>query len=1068
MNKGCISRLKIVSVLLLIIFITCSAGAQKFSHQLNFNTGLAKPDRAAGKFKILAVMVQFKTDKDTLTSGDGRFDLSDRYKDTTVDAPPHNRQYFVSHLKFLKNYYSKVSDGKVEIEYYIPDKIYTLPDSMRRYSPPKGTDYTKLADLSVDAWTLVDKESPEIVFSDYDCFFIFHAGSGKDIDLASIYGSDPTPFDLPSITFNLTSFKKYYGSSYQGIPVNGGKFKIQNSAVLPESEYREIKSYGVTNLVELSINGLIVSSFASYLGLPDLFNTKDGTTAIGRFGLMDGQAIFSYNGLFPPSPSAWEKVYLGWVNPIIVNSGINEFSISAPRTDGISANAQIYKIPITNKEYFLVECRYRDPGNNGLTVKSEVRGTEKEYHINKDTTYFDQFGTVSLVSGVVTDVDDYDWSLPGGFDYKKNKLNGGMLIWHIDESKIESGLADNSINNNIDHRGVDLEEADGSQDIGQTYGMLSSGSSSENGTPLDFWYNDLNYYAKDSLLRPVYKNIFSNTSNPNSKSYYGANSHISIYDISTQNPVMSFKVKIGDDAVSLLKGYPVKLSLGGKIKLSNADIKVGNSHQLITNPNGILSVYNVDGVNSLSSDLNSVNNFSIFKETSKTDKIVLDRGTNDHKLQIYDLTNSPQKLFDYDLSNSSVDSFFIYTLKSNSYAGSRVNVLNKTKGVLNQIGYSNNNFYFYKADTINKLKPVDKITSLEVNSTVGNRNFYSVTENSIYVYNTELIKFRNGEKIKNFIVGNITNPNYLDIAYLFYNPAEQSLTLNCFSDIDGLSSLSSREPGEYNSSTKKIFSDVCNVCWDHVSPFVVGDIDNDKISDFVFSIYDKLYVFNKYGTLLDNFPVRFKQGTSDIKPVIADINGDSRNEIIVCSEDGSLFAFNEKGKLMDGYPISIGSKPLVTPVFFKVKDSIGLAVINSDGYLYAWKLNGRYNPDKIAWSGDYANERMSGSQTETKELLTVKSSEYLPKSRAYNYPNPVYNDITQIRFFVSENSNVKIRIFDLSGEKVHEISTTGVAGMDNDVEWNVKDVQSGIYLAQIEADSGGNKSSVIIKIAVIK
>jgi hypothetical protein len=249
---------------------------------------------------------------------------------------------------------------------------------------------------------------------------------------------------------------------------------------------------------------------------------------------------------------------------------------------------------------------------------------------------------------------------------------------------------------------------------------------------------------------------------------------------------------------------------------------------------------------------------------------------------------------------------------------------------------------------------------------------------------------------------------------LAYDNAASALTLKYYPYYGGSSGDESKE--------KILFKNVCSNCWNNVSPVVCGDIDNDQISDFVFTLYDKLYAFNIYGTSLDNFPVTFKTAASNVKPIIADINGDLRNEIIVSSEDGNIYAYNEKGKLMDGYPISIGSKPLVTPVFFKVKDSIGLAVVNSEGYLYAWKLNGKYNADKIAWSGEFANERMSSSQTETKQSLTFKSNESLTKSRAYNYPNPVYGTSTKIRYYLSENSNVKIKIFDLSGETVKDFS----------------------------------------------
>jgi hypothetical protein len=69
------------------------------------------------------------------------------------------------------------------------------------------------------------------------------------------------------------------------------------------------------------------------------------------------------------------------------------------------------------------------------------------------------------LKGSITDVDELDWSVPG---LKNDTANyqGGILVWHIDENVIEAKIGSNTINADIDHRGVDVEEAKGSQDIG--------------------------------------------------------------------------------------------------------------------------------------------------------------------------------------------------------------------------------------------------------------------------------------------------------------------------------------------------------------------------------------------------------------------------------------------------------------------------------------------------------------------------------------------------------------------------------------------------------------------------
>ena len=116
------------------------------------------------------------------------------------------------------------------------------------------------------------------------------------------------------------AFKEIYGNDYEGIPVSDGSFKITNSMIIPETESREVETISGTFLFEITINGLMCASIGSHLGLPDLFDTETGLSAIGRFGLMDGQSIFAYLGTYPPEPSPWEKINLGWAEPVTIGN----------------------------------------------------------------------------------------------------------------------------------------------------------------------------------------------------------------------------------------------------------------------------------------------------------------------------------------------------------------------------------------------------------------------------------------------------------------------------------------------------------------------------------------------------------------------------------------------------------------------------------------------------------------------------------------------------------------------------------------------------------------------------
>src|SRR5690606_7946115 len=105
-------------------------------------------------------------------------------------------------------------------------------------------------------------------------------------------------------------------------------------------------------------------------------------------------------------------------------------------------------------------------------------GTEvQQTFTNFDTDFIDLNADLDtlLEAGVLVNADNFDFSLPGGLDIGNDEkkgtdddrlLNGGILIWHIDETKIQAGLISGGVNADPSHRGIDLEEADGAQDIG--------------------------------------------------------------------------------------------------------------------------------------------------------------------------------------------------------------------------------------------------------------------------------------------------------------------------------------------------------------------------------------------------------------------------------------------------------------------------------------------------------------------------------------------------------------------------------------------------------------------------
>ena len=301
-----------LSLLFLIFGLGSGTAQSSINYTLNFPSNFSNNNiYTADTLKILAVMADFQVDKDEATFGDGTFGsiYSKDYGNSIIDPLPHNKNYFENHLEFVKNYYTQVSKNKLKIRYTVLPDVVTVSKTMRNYAPPRNSDdFSNLADYSQEVWELVSSSNPGFDFNSYNLFIIFHAGAGNEITLPGSLGIEK---DLPSIFLSNETLKNIFGESFEGFAINNSSFKIPNSMIMPETESRELETISGTFLFEITINGLLCASVGSHLGLPDLFDTETGLSAIGRFGLMDGQGIFAYLGTFPPEPSPRFKIYLG-------------------------------------------------------------------------------------------------------------------------------------------------------------------------------------------------------------------------------------------------------------------------------------------------------------------------------------------------------------------------------------------------------------------------------------------------------------------------------------------------------------------------------------------------------------------------------------------------------------------------------------------------------------------------------------------------------------------------------------------------------------------------------------
>lgn len=987
--------LKIIFIIF-FVFNYVSIVAQNFNPNIKtsvVNQALSKVSQ--DDIKILAVMVEFQTDDFDLTFGDGTFGsiYSEDYGNDIIDPLPHDKNYFEDHLQFALNYYDKVSNGRVNIDFTVLPDIYTVSKAMREYSPVGDESFKVLADFSKEVWELVNNSNSGVDFSEYNTFIIFHAGVGKDISTSDLFGEAR---DLPSIYLSEKALQSFYGEAFNGFQLNDGTL-VNHSIILPETESREISGFGGVSLLQLSINGLLVSSIASHLGLPDLFDAETGKSAIGRFGLMDGQSLFAYAGLFPPQPSAWEKIYLGWEQPIVINSSTTDINVIASLAAQEGQN-KIIKIPINSTEYYLIENRTRDANKDGVTITYKVAGQIRTINFTEDLDNFNN-AFVDTLKGVVLDVDEFDWAIPGS----------GILIWHIDEKIVnETNIAANRVNVGK-NRGVDLEEADGIQDIGEEFQTIFGDIIIAEGDEFDFWY--------EGNTSRLYKNKFGTDTKPNTNSNSGANSLITFSNFSGIDNEMSFDVNFENENV-ILQNVVNDLGTNEYFKLS------ANSNQ-IKSFAIINSSLSVDFSRSVISDFTNFD-FSL-AEYNNTQFVV---GTKDNFLNIAH--------FDNEITRYSIE------LESNSTAPILLEQSTENE-VLIYVGLNNGSIKKYNYNLQSKEIPVF----------VETISFFSQPIEQIIKLDNEMIAFSGNKfkylgvtaelevsfKIKQAILTKDNSENYLAIIL------DENNMIHVFEKED----LSGR---------------LIKTSDNDIESISVSDLKKDGGNYIVYNESNKIKVINTNGSSADQFPYENNNVASFVgNLLVADLNNDGFGDIISLTDNGNIYAVSgNDGKLLTGFPISVGGNTPKLNTIVKRENDILLSVTSSNNDVFFWSINSFGN---VQWGSKYGNNFNASSIGSAASENSI--STFFPKNKTYNWPNPVYGDETYIRTYVSENSNVAVKIFDLAGDLVDEFSFNATGGLDTEFAWNVNQIQSGAYFAHLEIKSNSGKTdSKIIKIAVVK
>jgi len=292
-----------------------------------------------------------------------------------------------------------------------------------------------------------------------------------------------------------------------------------------------------------------------------------------------------------------------------------------------------------------------------------------------------------------------------------------------------------------------------------------------------------------------------------------------------------------------------------------------------------------------------------------------------------------------------------------------------------------------------------------------------------------------------------------------------------------------------------------NIDIDNPSAPSLGDVNADGFPDIaVVGLTDNVtaYAFHHNGSLLDGFPslidIGDSTGSQVHQPLISDFDDDGAPDIMISyilnkpfrldfNRDGTydlnsdlavggLTCINNHGDFTGGFPITsafpVSSEPVISD--FDNDGDIDIAMIDSAGFIAAWDIDIDSNPINSPWPA------FGGGCSNRSFLLpeylkpVIAQSGYLADNMVYNYPNPAI-DLTTFRYSVDRPSYINIQIFDMSGELVDELEDTAAGeNAPGETDWDCSRYASGIYFARVEARTitGNISENTIIKVALIK
>ncbi|MBI2428326.1 MAG: T9SS type A sorting domain-containing protein [Ignavibacteriales bacterium] len=227
----------------------------------------------------------------------------------------------------------------------------------------------------------------------------------------------------------------------------------------------------------------------------------------------------------------------------------------------------------------------------------------------------------------------------------------------------------------------------------------------------------------------------------------------------------------------------------------------------------------------------------------------------------------------------------------------------------------------------------------------------------------------------------------------------------------------------------------------------IADIDQDGIRDvLVGTSAGTLYFYKNTGT--NSSPVySFISSTfnsidvgNDAMPFVADLDFNGRNDLLIGNGEGNIvrYEYNLLTQKYDSVNAFFGS------INAKINASPVMTDIDSDGDLDLFVGNGKGG---VYYFANTTVNAVNGIETRVPFSIALQQ----------NYPNP-FNPGTTISFVLSQNSYVRLEIYDMLGRNIDILVEKNLQKGEHSVFWNATKFPSGTYFYRLSVLSNNSIS----------